>query len=84
MSGGPPPECQPINEYRWVGSNSLIMRIILDALPWFNWKDSRQIIRREILANTDVQYAFAQTGFWIKYFVENQPNSTHKLFFKRF
>ena len=68
----PPPNCQPLKPYRWVRTDSLIAQMILFSFPWYNWQRHRSLITTEILANTLIQYTFAEKGFWIKYFVQNQ------------
>ena len=69
MVGPPPPECQPLHPYKWIRTDSLLMLIIMQTLPWINWPFSKEVIVAEIKTNTLVQYSFAKTGFWIKYFV---------------
>ena len=68
---GPPPDCQPIKQYRWVRTDSLIIQLILFNFPWYNWEHLRSVITGEIKAATLVQYSFAEKGFWIKYFAQN-------------
>ena len=66
---GPPPECQPIHDYKWIRTDSVLMTIVMQTMPWYNWIESKSIIVREIKTNDYIQYAFAKTGFWLKYVV---------------
>ena len=71
---GPPPECQPIHEYKWIRTDSLLMTIVMQTLDWLNWPESKPIIISEIKTNEFVQYAFAKVGVWVKYVVATQAN----------
>ena len=69
MGDRPPPECQPLQCYHWVGTNSLFFAILMDVLPWLNWATTKHIIKSEVLTNQFVQIASAKTGFWLRYTV---------------
>ena len=69
---GPPPECQPLHGYKWIRTDSVLMTIVMQTMPWFNWQEAKPIIVREIQDNDFIQYAFAKTGFWLKYVVANR------------
>ena len=71
MENGPPPECQPLQCFRWVKTESLFFSILLDAMPWLNWATTKHIIKREVLTNQFVQVAPAKTGFWLRYTVNS-------------
>ena len=68
---GPPPECRPIHAYKWIHSESLLMSILMHTMPWLNWPDNQSQIIAEIMTNSYIQYAFAKSGIWIKYFIES-------------
>ena len=69
MSGPPPPECQPLIPFKWIRTSSLYLHIVLFAMPWYNWNDTRTMLQRDILANEHIQIAHAKTGFWIKFLI---------------
>ena len=69
MENGPPPECQPLQNFHWINTQSLFFTILLEALPWYNWMSTKHIIKREVLTNQFVQIASAKTGYWLRYTV---------------
>ena len=70
----PPPECLPLTPFRWIRPTDLVFQILLRCLPWRNWTPaSVAIIQSELIIFPKIQFAFAKTGFWIKYPVQN-PN----------
>ena len=58
---------RPLTRYTWVNTSSILLQIILFAMPWINWTWQKPHIIREILTNRYVQVASAKNGFWIKY-----------------
>ena len=69
-----PSECLPLTPFKWIRTSSLMCQILLRCLPWNNWPSSSiSIIQSELSVFPKIQVAFAKTGFWIRYPVQN-PN----------
>ena len=71
-SDPPPPECQPLKPFKWFRTSDIFVQIILFAMPWFNWNDTRNMLQQDILANQTIQIASAETGFWIRFLIINR------------